>query len=82
MKCIVLSNSHYRKKSDGSDGYIANVAFFRQQKNDVNVQQIFNFPNIKVGDIIDVQTDLNGYVMSCNVIGNSDSVNYLIEELI
>lgn len=81
MKCIVLSNSQYRKKTDGSEGYIANVAFFRPQKQDINVQQIFNFPNIKSGDLIDVQTDLNGYVMSCDVIGNSDCVNYLIEEL-
>ena len=79
MKCIVLSNSKYKKKDGTGEGYIANVAYIR--KNEVNIQQAFGLDNVFVGDIVDIEVDLKGFPISHEVLGKSESVDFLIGEL-
>lgn len=85
MKCIVLTFAHYKRKSDGKDGTIANVVFLRPDKFSgeirLNVQQLFNLSDLRSGDILDVETDFKGFPVSSSVIGHSESVELLTSEL-
>lgn len=79
MKCIVLSNSKYKKKDGTGEGFIANVAYIR--KNEVNIQQAFGLENVFAGDIVDIEVDLKGFPISHEVLGKAESVDFLFGEL-
>lgn len=84
MKCIVLTFAHYKRKSDGKNGTIANVVFLRSDISGevrLNVQQLFNLSDLRSGDILDVETDFKGFPVSSSVIGHSESVELLTSEL-
>lgn len=79
MKCIVLSNSKYKKKDGSGEGYIANVAYIRN--NEINIQQAFGMNDVFSGDIVDIEVDLKGFPISHSVIGKCESVDLFIGEL-
>jgi hypothetical protein len=79
MKCIVLSNSKYRKKDGSGEGYIANVAYLR--KGEINIQQAFGLENVFPGDIVSIETDLKGFPISHDVVGKSDALDLLVSDL-
>lgn len=80
MKCVVLSNVQGKRKSDGKPFSIATVAYLRN--GNIEVQEKFGIENCTAGDIIDVDTDFKGYVLSYEVVGVSESVSYLTEDLV
>ena len=81
MKCIVLSNSSYKKKDGSGTGTISNVVYLRQ--GNLNVQQVFGLSSeiVEDGSIVDIEVDLKGYLMSYRVIGSAASFPLLMEEL-
>lgn len=81
MKCIVLSNSSYKKKDGSGTGSIANVVYLRNGL--LNVQQVFGLDPEKVEDgcIVDIQVDLKGFLMSYDVLGSADSFPLIMDEL-
>lgn len=81
MKCIVLSNSSYKKKDGSGTGSIANVVYLRNDN--LNVQQVFglNPETVEDGSIVDIEVDLKGFLMSYRVIGFASSFPLLMEEL-
>lgn len=79
MKCLVLSNTPYNKKDGSGTGYVANIAFLRNDH--ISTDQIYHKPDLRAGDFINVDFDSKGYYVSHQVIGSSDALDLVIGEL-
>lgn len=80
MKCVVLSNVQGKRKSDGKPFFMANVAFMRN--GNIEIQQVFNLQDCSAGDIVDIDVDLKGFLLGYEVVGTSEAVSFLTDDLV